>query len=625
MNPQIPYLLGLATQYLQETRLVEAEEVLKRLMRLGAKNSDVYRLMAVTLALKKDYPEALKMIETSIMHSPKQGILYSIKGNIQKELKDFSSAMISFERAIKLEPAYPEAYNNLGNLLQDLHQYEDSLKCYERAIALQATYSEAYANKGNALKRLGRLDQAINCYRKALELGAPQTNFLHDLLRNKGQICDWEGIEKLAQDVAITGLNGSAKVHPGPFLAMYDNPILLKKLTESYMLLEHPARGDLGEVQVNPQKNKIRLGYFSPDFCNHPLTHLIAGMLECHDRSQFELFAFSMRRHKDEMQERVQKSFDQFIDVSEIGDREVANLARDLKIDIAIDLCGLTDGGRPDIFAFRVAPAQINYLGYLGTMGAPYIDYQIADSVIIPPESAENYSEKIIYLPSYQANDSKKVKSGRIFTRAEFGISEGQFVFCCFNSAYKITATVLDSWARILEQVKDSVLLLYAENEWAEDNLKKEMLSRGLNSKQFIFVSRASYSDYLARYRVADLFLDTFNYNAGGTASDALWSGVPVLTVTGKTFSSRIGASLLTALNLFELITHSVEEYEAMAISLATDSTKLSTITNKLNENCISSPLFKTQLFTKNLERAYFQVHEKLINGVPPEHIYINS
>jgi predicted O-linked N-acetylglucosamine transferase (SPINDLY family) len=337
-------------------------------------------------------------------------------------------------------------------------------------------------------------------------------------------------------------------------------------------------------IRKHAINEKIRIGYFSTDFKNHPVAFLIAELFEIHDRNRFEIYAFSLENATDEMRGRLVMAFDRFIDAESMSDVEIAQASRGLSIDIAVDLTGFTQDSRTGIFAHRAAPIQVNYLGYPGTMGADYIDYIIADKTLIPPQSQKYYSEKVVYLPnSYQVNDRRRLISDRCFTRQELGLPENRFVFCCFNNNFKILPATFDGWMRILKAVESSVLFLYAENKWAEENLKKEAKARGIDSSRLVFGRQIPMEEYLARYRACNLFLDTTPYNAGTTASDALWTGLPVLTLIGQSFASRIAASLLKAIGLSELITNSQEQYEALAIELAMNPKKLAGIKERLN------------------------------------------
>ena len=368
------------------------------------------------------------------------------------------------------------------------------------------------------------------------------------------------------------------------------------------------------------------LEYFSADFYNHATGHLMAELFELHDKNQFELIGFSFGPiAADEMRQRLKMQFNQFAEVGKMSDLEVAKLSRDLNIDIAIDLKGFTQYARTGIFSHRAAPIQVSYIGYLGTMGADYIDYIIADKILIPTGSQSYYSEKVVYLPnSYQVNDRKRLISDKQFTRKELGLPENSFVFCCFNNNYKILPATFDGWMRILKGVEGSVLFLYAENAWAKSNLKLEAEARGINSKRLVFGGYMPNAAYLARYQACDLFLDTFSYNAGTTASDALWAGLPILTLMGQSFASRVAASLLNAIGLPELITNTQEEYEALAIELAMNPEKLAAIKLRLVNNRQTTPLFDSPLFAKNLEAAYMKMFELYQADFLPGHIHLN-
>ena len=351
----------------------------------------------------------------------------------------------------------------------------------------------------------------------------------------------------------------------------------------------------------------------------------MAELFELHDKQKFEIFGFSFGPLKnDEMRQRLEKSFNKFIEVGDKADVEISQLSRDLNIDIAVDLKGFTQDARMGIFSNRAAPIQVNYLGYPGTLGADYMDYIIADETLIPDHLQLGYSEKVVYLPdSYQANDSKRVIADKKFTRQELGLPETGFVFSSFNNNYKILPAIFDSWMRILNTVEGSVLWLFEDNNFATESLKNEAEKRGIDSNRLVFAKRMSLPEHLARHQQADLFLDTFPYNAHTTASDALWAGLPIITLMGESFASRVAASLLYAINLPELVTTSQAEYELLAIELAANPLKLNSIKQKLTKNRLTTPLFNAQLFTKNLEATYMQMYERDMADLPPEHITI--
>lgn len=610
-------------EYIQKGDLGDAERLLKQALKLAPRTSEVYRLLGVNFAFKKDHEEALKMFERSIKIDPKNWVTYSNKGNVLRELNKFDLALKSYDKAIALQPNYAEAFNNKGNLLQGLNKFELALENYDKAIALQPNYADAYNNAGNALKKLNLLDLALVAYQRAIQLGGDSDLILGSYLNCKMQLCDWVGIEEALAEVGCGKISRMDKFYPFYLLSICDDPFMIKKTTQEYMSSEHPAKTDLGEILKPTRKEKIRLGYFSPDFRNHAVSFLIAGLIEAHDKNKFEAIAFSMgpNTQSDDMRERLRSSFHLFLDISEKSDKEVAQLAREMEIDIAIDLGGLTQDARPSIFAYRAAPIQIGYIGYLGTMGSPYMDYILADKTIVPVELQEAYTEKIIYLPSYQVNDPKRKISEKSFTREELGLPAEGFVYCCFNNNYKITPSILDSWSLILKSVDKSMILLHAENQTVRKNLLREFEARGVESGKIIFAERLPRDEYLARYRVADLFLDTSPYNAGTTASDALWVGLPVLTFIGKSFSSRMGASLLKSVGLPELIGSSQQEYESIAIDLGRHPDKIDAIKIKLHESLLTATLFDTRLFALNLEVALSKAYKIYQDGQYPVHL----
>jgi len=375
------------------------------------------------------------------------------------------------------------------------------------------------------------------------------------------------------------------------------------------------------------QPAKLRIGYFSADFRAHPVMYLMCQVLAEHDRDRFEIIAYSYGPDQaDPVRERSRAAVDEFIDVRSLSDLEVAEHARANKIDIAIDLTGYTEHCRSGIFAYRAAPIQINYLGYPGTMGADFMDYIIADQQLIPPSSQQYYSEKPLYLPHhYQAQDDRLAIASETPSRESLGLPEEGFVFCAINSSYKITPSVFSIWMRLLDRVEGSVLWLLKSNEWAQENLLKEASARGIDPQRLVFADKVSHDVYLARFRQADLYLDTFVYNAGATASNALWAGLPVLTKRGEGYTARMAGSLLSSLGVEELITETEESYEALALALAEDPVRLETLRAKVCAQRETSPLFKTALFTRHLERGYEQAYERYFSGQVPAEIVVES
>jgi protein O-GlcNAc transferase len=448
------------------------------------------------------------------------------------------------------------------------------------------------------------------------------------VLHTKMHLCLWDDLPSLLAQLTYKINNGQKVVNPFPLLSLLDDPNIQRKATEIYVNEYFPQSYVLPKISSYAKHTKIKIGYFSADFNNHPVAILTAELYEIHDRNQFEIYAFSYGPDtNDALNVRIKAGVDYFYDVHNLLDKDVVLLARNLEIDIAVDLGGFTVNSRTGIFAMQAAPIQVNYLGYPGTMAVDYMDYIIADRTLIPENNQQYYSESIVYLPhSFLVNDTKQKISNRVFTRIEVGLPMNGFVFCCFNNFYKITPSVFDGWMRILLYVEGSVLWLPEGNSAAVNNLKKEANKNNIDENRLIFAPRlACMEDHLNRIRLADLFIDTLPYNAHTTASDALRMGLPVLTCVGESFASRVAASLLNAVNLPELITTNSADYESLAIELATKPEKLKIIKDKLVNNLPAAPLFNTPLFTQHLESAYIKMYDRYHEGLVPAHIYVDS
>jgi predicted O-linked N-acetylglucosamine transferase (SPINDLY family) len=570
--------------------------------------------------------EALHSYDRAVALKPDDFLAFYNRGSALRNLRRFEDALDSYDRATSLKADYSEAYINRGHVLQQLERHEAAVASYERAIELNPGHPEAFASRGFSLVSLKRNQDAIASFDRAIELKADFRYLIGMRRYAKMAICDWKHLTEDLQQIARGLVEEKPVSHPFPILALFDSPHLHRLAAQIWAREEHPAVEPPAVQAARRHQAKIRLGYFSADFRHHPVSLLSAELFEMHDRSKFEVTGFAFGPPAtDAMRARLKQAFDRFEDVSHLTDLDVALLARDYGIDIAVDLGGYTDHSRTKIFAFRAAPVQMSYIGYLGTMGAPYMDYLVADATIIPACERKHYSERIIYLPSYQVNDSKKFCALRSFSREELGIPAAGFVFCCFNSNYKIMPATFSTWMRILHRVPGSVLFLYAENAVAGQNLRTEAMQHGIDSLRIILGAHLAMPEYLARYRTMDLFLDTLPYNAGATASDALWAGLPVLTCMGQSFASRVAASLLNALDLPELITSTLQNYEDRAVRLATHPDELASIREKLARNRHVKPLFDTACFTRNLETAYSAIHQRSQRGLSPEDVQVGA
>jgi predicted O-linked N-acetylglucosamine transferase (SPINDLY family) len=600
------------------------EQALSSYQRALASRPDYVQALSnlgVALHELERYDEALSCHDRAIALLPDLADAHDNRGVTLRALRRLEEAVASHRRALEIEPHHVKAQVNQGAVLWDLRRHSEALACYERALALEPL-AKTYRNEAAALEELGELEDAVASYGRALALDPDGSFLLGDYRHARMQICDWAGFEA-DQARIVSGLEqGRAMVSPFAALSLLDRAESQRQAAEIWARRECTPRRPTQPPGPYPRHEKIRIGYFSADFRTHALTALTAEMLESHDRSGFELTAFSLGPDvRDAARTRLEPVFERFLSLAAASDGEVAALARQLEIDIAVDLGGYTRGARPRIFALRAAPIQVSYLGFLGTTGAGCSDYLIADPVIVPPPSRRYYVEQIAYLPSYQPNDSKRVIAPRIPARAELGLPPSGFVFCCFNAHYKINPETLTSWARILAAVPGSVLFLLGGNAAAERNLRRSAADRGVDSERLVFGRRLPFDEYLARYRAADLFLDTLPYNAGATASDALWAGLPLLSCCGETFASRVAASLLTAAGLPELIAADRRSYEELAIGLAADAPRLTAIRSRLAAARQTAPLFDTAAFTRNLEALYRRMYERSRSGLPPQHL----
>ncbi|HEY4751549.1 MAG TPA: tetratricopeptide repeat protein [Steroidobacteraceae bacterium] len=616
---------GVALQELK--RFDDALDSFERALKLKPDYAEAYNNRGVALQDLKRFEDALDSYERALKLKPDYAEAYNNRGAALQELKRFDDALDSYARAVQIKPDYAEAYNNRGFALQELKRFDDALDSYARALEIKPDYAQAHSNLGGVLQELKRFEDALGSYERALRIN-PDCDWLYGLwVYTRLQLCEWSDLASQVSAVVARIGQGKRTTSPFPMLALVDSLSVQRKAAETWVREKHPPSRVLPSlVKRRPRHDKIRVGYFSGDYRDHPVAFLIAEMFERHDRSRFEVTALSFGPDtQDEMRKRMERAFDRFIDVRVKSDLDVVRLARTMELDIAVDLGGFTEGSRPNLFALRAAPLQVNYLGYPGTMGAQYIDYIVADQTLIPKESHEQYSERIVYLPnSYQVNDRKRPIAGKEFSRAELGLPATGFVFCCFNNSFKINPDTFDGWMRILRQVTGSVLWLAAVNETAANNLRKEAESRGVAAGRLLFARRmASSPEHLARYRTADLFIDTLPYNAHATASDALWAGLPVLTRRGESYAARVGASLLNAIGLPELVTTTPEQYEATAIELASNPARLAEFKDKLRRNRLTMPLFDTEQFTRHLENAYTQMYERYQADLSPEHIYV--
>lgn len=578
------------------------------------------------LLRKQDATDAaLALYDRAIALAPRRGDAYFGAGLAFMRKREFAPAARSFDEALKHMPGVASLHYHRGTALRELDMLADAVEAFDKAIAADPAHIDSYLAKAQLLSNEHRCEESLAVLEAMRAFDRDKDRGLGQRFADCMQMCNWSSY---AEDLARIGARiaaGDTDLGSFNVLAHIDDPALQKRCAEN-------VAGDLlGKALPSfceaPGRNdgRITVAYVSGDFRDHATMYLMADVFEHHDRSRFRMLGFSLKKVEgSEMRRRVLPFFDAFHDLDGLSDREVLALARSEGVEVAVDLMGHTVYSRPSLFASRMAPVQASYLGYAGTMGLPSIDYIVADPVLIPERLREHYTEKVAYLPdSYQPNDRKRRIAEGGALRAAHGLPEDAFVFCCFNNNYKITPAVFDSWMRILAAAPRSVLWLFSYMPAVERNLRREAAQRGIDPQRLVFAANKPLPEHLARHRAADLFLDTLPYNAHTTASDALWAGLPVLTLAGDTFASRVAASLLTATGLPELIAASREEYERMALAFYADRDALRAVRGKLLARVPDCALFDSARYTRNLEALLARMAERQRSGLAPDHISV--
>ena len=601
------------------TRLGRLEDALAGYdQALALRTNDVAALFnrATVLAQLRRYDEALADYGRALALAPDHVEALTNRANVLSKLGHRQEALAAYDRVLAMRPDFVTALNNRAAVLKQLHRHDEALASYGRALAADPANFDALYNRGNTLVRLNRHAEGLADLERARAMRPDDAETLNALMMAYLQTCHWS---------KAAGLLGPLKAHlrdgmdPFTLLAVDTSPAEqlacargeIERSTAVSARLAAPSRKHAG---------KLRIAYLSADFHLHPTAWLAAELFERHDRARFEVVGVSFGPDDgSEMRARLRQSFDQFHDVIGRADAEVARLLRGLEVDIAIDLKGHTENKRPGILAHRPAPVQVSYLGYPGTMGADFIDYIVADRIVLPFDQQPFYSEAIVHLPdSYQVNDSKRGIAAQAPSRRDAGLPDDAFVLCCFNNSFKIAPAIFDVWMRLLGKVEGGVLWLLQTNDLAAANLRREAQARGIDSDRLVFAPKVALADHLARHALADLVVDTLPYNAHTTTSDALWTGVPVVTCLGGTFPGRVAASLLHAVGLPELVTASLDQYEALVLALAADRERLAAVRRKLAANRLTQALFDTDRFCRHLEAAYGTMWDIWQRGEPP-------
>jgi protein O-GlcNAc transferase len=631
-------------------------------LRVDASKSQAHYSLATAFFKKGDVDSALCKLDRAVTLQPELPEAWFMRGNLLQQMERLEEAVESYTRAIRLRSAFPEAFSNLAAAQRALRQLPSAHESADRALALRPAYgkafnirglilldgrrtaaavddfrravdvdpqfAEAWHNLGTALMQLRSFAQARDVFAQLLRVAPDFKHARGNLLHAKLNCCDWADFDAAAIGVCQAVERGEHAVFPAAFLSISGSAALQLRCAALYSDTYFPARARLPVHRprsLRARRERIRVGYLSGDLGEHAVTYLLAGVFERHDSSRFETIALSWdRRGSGPARRRVEAAFSRFIDVTDSGDAEVAALLRDLDVDIAVDLMGHTLGQRTNILARRLAPVQVNFLGLPATMGAPYIDYLIADRYSIPPDQEAHYRERIVRLPdSFQPNDDARILPTETRPRSAYGLPENGLVFCCFNRNSKLLPACFDVWMGLLDRIPGSVLWLLATDPIAAQNLRREAARRGIDAGRLIFAGEESYEGYLARYAHADLFLDTTPFNGGATVSDAVSVGIPVLTCAGDSFASRMAGSILSALGLPELVTHSLAEYSSRALELAADRTHLAELRRTLVQRRGRGGFFDTDRYRLGLEAAYTAMWERHSAGLDAADITI--
>lgn len=610
-NPGFHYNLGLA--HAATGAHPEALRSFDDALVLEPANADAHKSRGVVLMSLQRHAEALQAQDRALAIAPHDAAAHFNRAIALTALRRHDDAHSAFARALELDAGNAEAHNSRGLLFSAQARHADALACFERALQLQPGHADALANRAMTLGQLDRREEQVTAFEHLLKAVPDYPYGVGFLLSARMYACDWTDRQPLIARAAQAISAGRRAIVPFAWLALNGSAQSQLECSRIYAADKYPLQGRSVWQGERYAHDKVRIAYLSADLHNHATAYLMAELFEQHDRERFETIALSFGPDTpSEMRSRLKRAFTRFVDVRSMSDHEIAMMMREMETDIAVDLKGFTTDARMGIFTHRAAPVQVSWIGYPGTLGSACMDYIIADAQVISTDVEQCYDEKIVYLPgSYQCNDSQRRIAPDTPARKDQGLPQDGFVFCCFNNNYKISPEVFDVWMRLLQKVPGSVLWLLQDNELAARNLRAEAVRRGVAPERLVFAPRAPLEAHLARHRLADLFLDTLPYNAHTTASDALWAGLPLLTCKGEAFAARVAASLLHAVGLPEMVTYSLEEYEARALELATSPAQLDAIKARLSSNRSQAPLFDAKRLARHLEEAYKTMWER--------------
>ena len=611
-----------AISYHQNGDFENAEILYKEVLFLEPLNFNSNHLLGVIFIQREQFDKGIELIYKAISINPNIAWPYNNVGNALKDIRKYEEALVNLNKAISLDKNFIDAYNNRGNVLFEMKKYKEAIISYEYALLNDDKYLDSYFNLAQLYIELKNYKKAIYYLEKLLSMNSNYNSLIDDLLHSKMYICDWSDYYKLLNCLKESIFSNKSIHRPFSILSFFDDPALQKSVAEKYVDFKFIEKKTSFNFKLKKGNEKICLGYFSSDFGEHPVGKLTQEMFQNHDKNRFHLIGFfDCKGISSKVLNNTKSFFDHFININDLSDLKTVELSRNLGVDIAINLNGFTKNHRINAFSHRLAPLQVNFLGYPGTLGSKYFDYIIADKNIIPKKNRSFFNENVVYLSNcYMPSPSvrKILKSPTL--KSDFLLPNDKFIFCSFCNSYKINPITFNSWMNILNIVKNSILWIQSDNnDLMIENLKKEALLRNVSDKRIIFTSRLkSFDEHMSRYNFVDLFLDTYPFNAHSTASDCLKAGVPILTLMGQSFASRVASSLLKELKLDDLIVNNYTDYENKAIELATYPIKLKLLKNILKDTTKKSFLFKNNVYTKKIEYAYLEMYQKLTKNEPP-------
>lgn len=656
--------IGIANALHAQDHIERSIESLASAMRIAPHRADIHFLIGVYAQQAGNYADAITHYRNAIAIRPDAAQAHNNLGAALQLAGDYDAAAAAFSEAIRIQPDYSDALCNLAaiyatqgrnrdaatqftaalkakpdlvaahcglaNTLRDLVAYDEAIRHYNAALAIDPDNISASFNLGGTYQQLGLTDKSISTYKQVAKIDPDNVFALNALVHQLHHVCAWDDVEEHQEKLLTRFREGYGGFMPFSFLSIpataEDQLACARAFSDNITrhISPYPAPAPADRIK-NGNNPKIRIGYLSSDYHEHATAYLISELFELHDKNRFEIFAYSFGiDDNSNARQRIVRACDEFIDIKNDSHVDSAAKIRSDGIDILVDLKGYTEGMRAGIPAHRPAPIQVNWLGYPGTMGTEFIDYIIADHYITPPGCESYYTEKIVRLPDcYQVNDRHRPISKSLPTRQSCGLPDDAFVFCSFNQTYKFNPPMFDIWMNLLKALPGSMLWLLDSNPFAAGNLRNEAQRRGVESERLVFAPKLPLAEHLARYALADLFLDTSPYNSHTTASDALWSGLPLITLAGDTFASRVAGSLLRNVGLEELITNSLEDYQACALNLAGDAELLNRLRLRLRDHRADAPLWDSLSFTRHIESAYQIMFERWLTGAQPMHIEV--